>query len=87
MGATFFDDYPELLQAPKVPDNYGAQRYQGGIVGRLLIEFRSTAPIGQYKWKQTYAAIEGLSRFEPNEFDGFAIEYINPSMVRLRIQR
>jgi gentisate 1,2-dioxygenase len=79
MGATFFEDYPELLQAPEVPDNYGAQRYEGGMVRPISDRVPSIAPVGQYKWKQTVAAIDGLSRFEPDQCDGYAVEYINPS--------
>ena len=79
IGATFFEHYPEQLQAPELPDNYGAQRYQGGMVRPISDRIPSIAPVGQYKWNPTMAAIEGLSHFEPDEYDGFAVEYINPS--------
>jgi gentisate 1,2-dioxygenase len=41
--------------------------------------YSSKAPLGSYKWAGTEAAINGLSRFEPDPFDGYGVEYINPS--------
>jgi gentisate 1,2-dioxygenase len=79
MGATFFEPYPEKIEQPSLPDNYGAGRYEGGMVRPISDRIPSIAPLGSYKWKKTYDAIEGLSRFEPDPYDGYAVEYINPS--------
>lgn len=79
IGGTFFDDYPELLEQPSLPDNYGAQRYEGGVVRPISDRYGHIAPVGCYKWEGTAAAIEGLSRFEPDPYDGYAVEYYNPS--------
>ena len=48
--------YPEAAASNlNVPDNYRAQRYQGGMVRPISDRVPSIAPVGQYKWKQTYA--------------------------------
>ena len=39
----------------------------------------SIAPLGSYKWEHTYKAIESLSQFDPDPFEGYAVEFINPS--------
>ena len=79
LGGTFFEPYPEKIEQPKVPDNYTAQRYQGGMVRPVSDRYAKKAPLGSYKWSGTEAAIAGLSRFEPDPYDGYAVEYINPS--------
>jgi gentisate 1,2-dioxygenase len=79
MGGTFFEPYPERIEQPKVPDNYSAQCYEGGMVRPISDRYPKTAPLGSYKWNLTLKAIEGLSRFEPDPYDGYAVEYINPS--------
>lgn len=79
IGGTFFDPYPDGLEKPSLPDNYSAQRYEGGMVRPVSDRVPSIAPLGQYKWNKTLAAIEGLSRFEPDPYDGYIVEYINPS--------
>ncbi|BAB05721.1 cupin domain-containing protein [Halalkalibacterium halodurans] len=78
-GATFFEPHPEKLESPSLPDNYGARKYQGGMVRPIGDRNRQDAPLGSYKWTQTEAALEGLSAFEPDPFDGTAVEFINPS--------
>ncbi|MFC0295904.1 cupin domain-containing protein [Geobacillus jurassicus] len=79
LGGTFFEPYPERLQEPEVPDNYSAQRYEGGMVRPISDRHSKKAPLAAYKWKRTQESIEGLSRFEPDPYDGYAVEYINPS--------
>ena len=39
----------------------------------------SIAPLGKYKWQHTENAIESLSKFDPDPFEGYAVEFINPS--------
>jgi gentisate 1,2-dioxygenase len=79
LGGTFFESYPEKIEQPSVPDNYTSQRYSGGMVRPISDRNPKVAPLGSYKWSQTLAALEGLSRFEPDPYDGYAVEYINPS--------
>jgi gentisate 1,2-dioxygenase len=79
LGGTFFESYPERLEQPSLPDNYTAQRYAGGMVRPISDRKPKIAPLGNYKWPQTSSSIESLCRFEPDPYDGFAVEYINPS--------
>lgn len=82
INATFFEDYPEKIQQPEVPDNYSSRRYAGGMVRPIADRLEKIAPLGSFKWKQTRVAIDGLSEFEPDPFDGIAVEYINPSNAK-----
>nr|ADZ54052.1 gentisate 1,2-dioxygenase [Paenibacillus sp. NyZ101] len=82
IGGTFSESYPEKIEQPKVPDNYSAQRYEGGMVRPIADRKSQVAPLGSFKWPQTLAALEGLSRFEPDPYDGYAVEFINPSNGR-----
>ncbi|NSL51392.1 cupin domain-containing protein [Calidifontibacillus erzurumensis] len=79
IGGTFFDHYPDLLEQPSLPDDFGSQRYEGGVVRPISDRHSHIAPVGCYRWEGTLAAIEGLSRFEPDPYDGYAVEYYNPS--------
>lgn len=79
IGGTFFEPYPDKIEQPQVPDNYSSQRYKGGMVRPISDRHPKIAPLGSYKWAQTIAAIEGLRQYEPDPYDGYAVEYINPS--------
>ncbi|EMY8531359.1 cupin domain-containing protein [Bacillus paranthracis] len=79
LGGTFFEPYPEKIEQPNVPDNYTAQRYEGGMVRPVSDRYVMKAPLSSYKWTGTEAALNGLSHFEPDAYDGYAVEYINPS--------
>lgn len=79
IGGTFFEPHPDGLEAPVLPDNFSAHRYEGGMLRPIADRQSQVAPLGLYKWAQTLAALDGLSRFEPDPFDGYAVEYINPS--------
>lgn len=79
MGGTFFEPYPDQLERPRLPDNFLAGRYQGGMTRPIQDRYASVAPLSSYKWNRTLDAIEGLSHFDPDPFDGYAVEYINPS--------
>ncbi len=62
-----------------VPDDYSSRRYQGGMTRPISDRKPSLAPLGRYKWELTQKGLEGLSDFDPDPFDGYALEYINPS--------
>lgn len=79
IGGTFFDPYDGYLQQPDTPDNFSELRYQGGIVRPINDRNYSIAPLANFKWKRTEEAIQGLTNFEPDSYDGYAVEYINPS--------
>ncbi|WP_248930521.1 cupin domain-containing protein [Paenibacillus hamazuiensis] len=79
LGGTFFESYPEHIQQPEKPDNYSINRYAGGLVRPIHDRTPQKAPLGSFKWPQTLAALNGLSRYEPDPYDGYAVEFINPS--------
>lgn len=79
IGGTFFEGYPNRIEQPQIPDHYSPSRYGGGMVRPIGDREPKIAPVGSYKWKQTLAALKGLSRFEPDVYDGYAVEFINPS--------
>lgn len=79
IGGTFFEPYPEKIEQPMVPDNYSARRDVGGMVLPITDRYPKVAPLGAYKWSQTLSAPDGLSKFEPDLYDGYVVEYINPS--------
>jgi gentisate 1,2-dioxygenase len=79
IGGTFFEPYPDRIEIPKSPDNFSEIRYQGGMVRPISDRYSSVSPLANYKWKRTVDAIQGLTNFEPDPYDGYAVEYINPS--------
>ncbi len=79
MNVCFTEFYPDKQQKLLVPDDYGSKRYLGGMIRPISDRVPSTAPLGRYKWDLTKKGIEGMSEFEPDLYDGYAIEYINPS--------
>jgi len=79
MNACFTEFYPEKQQKLLVPDDYSSKRYQGGMIRPISDRKPSIAPLGRYKWELTKVGLDGLSEFDPDPVDGYAIEYINPS--------
>jgi len=79
MNVCFTEFYPEKQQRLMVPDDFSAKRYQGGMIRPISDRKPSIAPLGRYKWESTKNGVDGLSEFEPDPHDGYAIEYINPS--------
>lgn len=79
LNVCFTEFYPEKQQKLLVPDDYSTKRYQGGMIRPISDREPSIAPLGRYKWDFTKKGIEGLSQFAPDPYDGFAMEYINPS--------
>ncbi|WP_159887788.1 cupin domain-containing protein [Paenibacillus puerhi] len=82
IGGTFFEGHPDRLEPASVPDRFSPGRYEGGMVRPISDREPKLAPVGSYKWSQTLAALEGMSRFEPDPYDGYAVEFINPSNGR-----
>lgn len=78
-GATFFESHPENIESPSLPDNYGSHRYAGGMVRPISDRRPQIAPVGMYKWQRTAAALSELSQYEPDPFDGIAVEFFNPT--------
>ncbi len=79
LSASFFEQYPELQQPLIYPDDYSSTCYQGGMVRPITDRKSSIAPLGRYKWDLTKKSLDGMSQFDPDHVEGFAVEYINPS--------
>lgn len=79
LTSSFLELYPEKVQPVEYPINYGTKRYAGGMVRPISDRKPSPAPLGRYTWELTKKALDGQSELEPDPFDGFAVEYINPS--------
>lgn len=78
-GGTFFESYPEKIESPSIPDNFTAQHYAGGMLRPIADRKPKVAPLGNYKWSLTQRSLDGMSAFEPDPYDGHAVEYFNPS--------
>jgi len=79
MSTSFFEQYPEPQQPLLYPDDYSTSVYQGGMVRPLSDRKPSLAPLGRYKWDLTEKSLQGMSKFEPDPIEGFAVEYFNPT--------
>ncbi|MCL6637969.1 MAG: cupin domain-containing protein, partial [Alicyclobacillus sp.] len=82
IGGTFFEPYPDRLEPPSVPDNASAQRYQGGMVRPVRDRQPSPAPLKSFKWEATQRALLGMGEVDLDAYDGFAVEFINPSTAQ-----
>lgn len=78
-GGTFFEPYPDRLEPPSVPDDFTPKRYAGGMVRPISDRKPVPAALGAYKWALVQQTLESMSQFEPDPYDGHAVEYINPS--------
>lgn len=79
MNVCFTEFNDDKQQELTVPDDYNSRRYLGGMARPISDRKPSIAPLGRYKWDLTRAGLDGLSEFEPDPFDGYALEYINPT--------
>ncbi len=50
---TFFEPYPEKIEQPTVPDNYSAQRYEGGMVRPISDRYAKKLRSVPIKWART----------------------------------
>ncbi|MCL6593803.1 MAG: cupin domain-containing protein, partial [Alicyclobacillus sp.] len=61
-------------------DDYSARRYTGGMVRPISDRHAQPfSPLSRYKWALTQASLRGMAEFEPDPFDGYTVEYINPA--------
>lgn len=79
---SFFEPYPEYQQPVRYPANYSARRYGGGMmrpVGARRGGKEYPSSLILYTWEQTKRALDAMSELEPDPYDGYALEYINPN--------
>lgn len=79
LSPSFFEFHSQEQQPLTRPDDYGVKRYQGGMVRPISDRKPSPAPLGRYRWELTKSALEGMVTIEADLYDGYAVEYINPS--------
>lgn len=79
LTCSFLELYPESRQPIEYPVDYGTKRYAGGMVRPISDRKPSPAPLGRYKYDLTMQALNGQSELEPDPFDAYAVEYINPT--------
>jgi gentisate 1,2-dioxygenase len=79
LTCSFFELYPQEQQPVIYPDDFGTKRYSGGMVRPISDRKPTPAPLGRYTWDLTKQALDGQSELSSDPFDGYAVEYINPS--------
>lgn len=79
MDVCFTEFLPTKQQALILPDDYATTRFQGGMTRPIANRKEELAPLGRYKWEYTKQGLDGLSEFDPDPIDGYAVEYINPT--------
>ncbi|WDL97638.1 cupin domain-containing protein [Alicyclobacillus sp. ALC3] len=79
LNVSFTEFYPKRRQPLTVPNDFGARRYQGGMVRPISDRGSKPVALGRYRWGLTKQALDGLSELDVDPFDGYAVEYINPT--------
>jgi gentisate 1,2-dioxygenase len=79
LGVTFFETYPEFNQPITKPPQFTPQRYVASGLRPIQDRARSYAPQAVFKWERTRDALDRLSAFDPDPYDAYAVEYINPA--------
>jgi gentisate 1,2-dioxygenase len=80
LTGSFFEPYHDDKYPVSGPPDSSVARYASGV--RAISERKRKgypSPLINYKWASIEQALEGLSRLDPDPFDGFAVDYINPS--------
>lgn len=80
LEAGFYQQYPEGLQKPRVPDGSSTKQF---IHGRLNPMWMSpstlNSPIGNYPWTETQRALDAMAEHaQGSGYDGVVLEYSNP---------
>lgn len=78
LGVMFFENYPDYNHPITRPDGYTTRRYLASGLRPIQDRERTYAPQAVFKWSRTQEALEQLSSLDPDPYDGFAVEYINP---------
>lgn len=76
----FYEQYPDGVQAPLVPDGLSTKQF---IHGRLNPMWNTpstlNSPIGNYPWTETQRALDAIAdHTEGSAHDGIVLEYSNP---------
>lgn len=79
LTGSFFEPYHDNTYPLNGPADSSIRRYAGGV--RAISERKVRgypSPLINYKWKRIREVLEGLTALEPDPYDGFAIDYVNP---------
>jgi len=80
LTGSFFEPYHDTTYPLSGAPDSSAVRYASGV--RAISERKVRgypSPLINYKWENIEKAVEGLTRFEADPFDGYAIDYVNPA--------
>lgn len=80
LTGSFFEPYAEDVYPLTKPDNFSMKQYASGLYRPVSDRNRKGYPSPQlaYKWRQVKEVLEQISEHDPDPFDGYAVDYINP---------
>lgn len=76
----FYEQYPDGVQKPLVPEGLSTKQFIHGRLNPLWSKpSKLNSPIGNYPWTETNRALEAIAdHAEGSEYDGTVLEYSNP---------
>nr|WP_231926044.1 cupin domain-containing protein [Geobacillus thermoleovorans] len=79
-AGSFFEPYSEDVFPVSGPHNGSTFKYATGALRPVSDRKRKgyPSPLIAYKWKTTKQVLENLSKLDPDPYDGYAVDYINP---------
>ncbi|MEJ9233129.1 cupin domain-containing protein [Peribacillus butanolivorans] len=81
MAASFFEAYEEESYPMEAPENYANQQFSMGAFKKLNEKSAPDypSPIFGYKFDRVKYLLDQMTEADFDSFDGYAIEYINPT--------
>jgi len=81
LAASYFEQYEEESYPAVDPKNYKAEQYKNGAYKKLneKAEIGYPSPVYGYKFERVLYLLDQMTEKDYDPFDGYAIEYINPS--------
>ncbi|MEB3100054.1 cupin domain-containing protein [Ferviditalea candida] len=79
-AGSFYEPYANETYPLQRPDDFSTKQYSSGsfrpVCDRGLDGYPS--PQKSYKWNQVKSVLEQMTEFDPDPFDGYAVDYMNP---------
>lgn len=81
LAASFFEPYKDGFYPLEIEENYGTKQFVSGAFKKLneKVEPGYPSPIFGYKFARAKYLLENMKESEVDPYDGYAIEYINPT--------
>lgn len=81
MAASFFEPYKEESYPMEKPENYTTNQFSMGAFKKLHEEKKPgyPSPVFGYKFARVKYLLDEMKESEKDPFDGYAVEYINPT--------